>query len=209
MGIQDIMIEFENELTNMATKVRYAMSEAVTALQSNDKVLALKVVERDEIINNIDHTINNSAISALSLQQPVARDLRLLIGGIKIATDLERIGDYAKNIGRFVIKGDEDMRSFQEGIFEMASIFMTNFDLVLEALEEKDVKKAYEAAQQDDLLDQGFKTIVDRYADMSETQIFPLQLAEILRNIERAGDHSKNICEQVIYIVNGQRVDFG
>ncbi|QIK57654.1 phosphate signaling complex protein PhoU [Erysipelothrix sp. HDW6A] len=209
MGIQDIMIEFENELTNMATKVRYAMSEAITALQSNDKVLALKVVERDEIINNIDHTINNSAISALSLQQPVARDLRLLIGGIKIATDLERIGDYAKNIGRFVIKGDEDMRSFQEGIFEMASIFMTNFDLVLEALEEKDVKKAYEAAQQDDLLDQGFKTIVDRYADMSETHIFPLQLAEILRNIERAGDHSKNICEQVIYIVNGQRVDFG
>ncbi len=209
MGIQDIMIEFENELTNMATKVRYAMSEAITALQSNDKVLALKVVERDEIINNIDHTINNSAISALSLQQPVARDLRLLIGGIKIATDLERIGDYAKNIGRFVIKGDEDMRDFQEGIFEMASLFMTNFDLVIEALEEKDVKKAYEAAQQDDLLDQGFKTIVDRYADMSETHIFPLQLAEILRNIERAGDHSKNICEQVIYIVNGQRVDFG
>lgn len=209
MGIQDIMIEFENELTNMATKVRYAMSEAITALQSNDKVLALKVVERDEIINNIDHTINNSAISALSLQQPVARDLRLLIGGIKIATDLERIGDYAKNIGRFVIKGDEDMRDFQEGIFEMASLFMTNFDLVIEALEEKDVKKAYEAAQQDDLLDQGFKTIVDRYADMSETHIFPLQLAEILRNIERAGDHSKNICEQVIYIANGQRVDFG
>lgn len=209
MGIQDIMIEFENELTNMATKVRYAMSEAITALQSNDKVLALKVVERDEVINNIDHTINNSAISALSLQQPVARDLRLLIGGIKIATDLERIGDYAKNIGRFVIKGDEDMRDFQEGIFEMASLFMTNFDLVIEALEEKDVKKAYEAAQQDDLLDQGFKTIVDRYADMSETHIFPLQLAEILRNIERAGDHSKNICEQVIYIVNGQRVDFG
>lgn len=209
MGIQDIMIEFENELTNMATKVRYAMSEAITALQSNDKVLALKVVERDEIINNIDHTINNSAISALSLQQPVARDLRLLIGGIKIATDLERIGDYAKNIGRFVIKGDEDMRDFQEGIFEMASLFMTNFDLVIEALEEKDVKKAYEAAQQDDLLDQGFKTIVDHYADMSETHIFPLQLAEILRNIERAGDHSKNICEQVIYIANGQRVDFG
>lgn len=209
MGIQDIMIEFENELTNMATKVRYAMSEAITALQSNDKVLALKVVERDEVINNIDHTINNSAISALSLQQPVARDLRLLIGGIKIATDLERIGDYAKNIGRFVIKGDEDMRDFQEGIFEMASLFMTNFDLVIEALEEKDVKKAYEAAQQDDLLDQGFKTIVDRYADMSETHIFPLQLAEILRNIERAGDHSKNICEQVIYIANGQRVDFG
>lgn len=209
MGIQDIMVEFENELTNMATKVRASMFDAVNALQTNDKTLALKVVEKDEYINNMDHTINNSAISALSLQQPVARDLRLIIGGIKIATDLERIGDYAKNIGRFVIKGESDMREFNDGIFEMATIFLNNFDMVIEALQEKDIKMAYDAAQQDDLLDQGFKTIVDRYAEMSKNQVFPMQLAEILRNIERAGDHSKNICEQVIYIVNGQRVDFG
>ena len=142
--------------------------------------------------------------------QPVAKDLRLLIGGIKIANDLERIGDYAKNIGRFVIKSKTVDPRFRKEIVNLTNVFLKNFDEVLKVMEKRDVKEAYRVATLDDDLDVEFKAFTHLLADNAEeNEGFPFELTTIARNIERAGDHSKNICEQIIYIVKGQHIDFG
>ncbi|QIK70170.1 phosphate signaling complex protein PhoU [Erysipelothrix sp. HDW6C] len=210
MRIEDRMIEFESELFDMAARVRRSMALAIEALKEDDKEKALQIIEKDEYINDMDESINDLAIQTLSLMQPVAKDLRLLVGGIKIATDLERIGDYAKNIGRFVVKNHIEKDFLNDEITELGNIFLGNFDEVLNVLKTQDIKKAYEAAELDDNLDQAFKKVMHKFVDDAEKQgKFPIEITAILRNIERAGDHAKNICEQVIYIAKGQHVDFG
>ncbi|WP_159636463.1 phosphate signaling complex protein PhoU [Erysipelothrix anatis] len=210
MRIEDKMVDFESELLEMASRVRKSMSQAIEALNTHDKELALHVIERDDQVNYYDESINDSAIQTLSLMQPVARDLRLLVGGIKIATDLERIGDYAKNIGRFVIKSNVDKEFLNEEITELGNIFLENFDSVIEALKALNVKQAYAAAELDDNLDEAFAKVMMKFVDIAEKEgRFPIETTGILRNIERAGDHAKNICEQIIYIAKGQHVDFG
>ena len=87
---------------------------------------------------------------------------------------------------------------------------MNNFDQVLEVMEKRDVKEAYRVAELDDDLDLEFKSFAYFLADnVDDESNFPVELTTIARNIERAGDHSKNICEQIIYIVKGQHIDFG
>ena len=119
MRIEERMEEYQEEILDMANRVRKSMDMAIKALISGDKELALEVIERDDHINYADESINDSAVEILSLMQPVAKDLRWLIGGIKIASDLERIGDYSKNIGRFVIKNDYLETPYDEEIEEI------------------------------------------------------------------------------------------
>ncbi len=210
MRIESRMQAFEKELLEMGFKTRAAMANAMEAFMKHDKELALAVVEGDDFINYADESINDQAIEILTLMQPVAKDLRLLIGGIKIANDLERIGDYAKNIGRFVIKSKTLDTPYQDEILKLTNIFLNNFDQVLEVMEKRDVKEAYRVAELDDDLDLEFKSFAYFLADnVDDESNFPVELTTIARNIERAGDHSKNICEQIIYIVKGQHIDFG
>lgn len=208
MNIDIVMQEFEESLLEMGSKVRRAMVLAVNAFIENDKRKALQVIEMDEFINFADESINEQAIEALSLLQPVAKDLRTLIAGIKIATDFERIGDYAKNIARYVIKKDEEQDKFDTEISELMDLFLHNFDETLKVVQNKDVKRAYQVAELDDDLDLAFQTLIHKIAD-AKMNLYPVSLVTMLRNVERAGDHSKNICEQVIYINKGLHVDLG
>ncbi|WP_159519735.1 phosphate signaling complex protein PhoU [Erysipelothrix urinaevulpis] len=210
MRIENRMQSFDKELQDMGLRTRHAMAKAMEAFMKDDKELALAVVEGDDFINYADESINDQAIEILTLMQPVAKDLRMLIGGIKIANDLERIGDYAKNIGRFVIKSKTVDPRFREEIVNLTNIFLNNFDEVLDVMEKRNVKEAYRVASLDDDLDMEFKAFTHLLADNAEKNDgFPFELTTIARNIERAGDHSKNICEQIIYIVKGQHIDFG
>ena len=207
--VQDARMNlFRSDLVAMALAVKESMYTSLQALKTMDKATALKVIEQDENINYSDRAINNFAIETIMLQQPVAKDLRLLIGGIKVATDLERIGDYAKNISRYVImetKYNHEDAKLIEGI---TTIFLSNFTHVIEALENLDDKAAYQAASLDGELDKAFKDVIKLFENQSEKQL-DIHLINVLRNIERAGDHSKNICEQIIYVVKGEHIDFG
>lgn len=210
MRIQIQLDQFESDLLEMGNHTRIAIENAVKAFMSRDTMLALSVIEGDEFINAFEENINNQGIEILTLLQPVAKDLRLIIGGVKIANDLERIGDYAKNIARFVIKSKTVNKTYEDDIFKLAEIFLNHFDALLYILENKNVKEAYKVASLDDVLDTAFEGFMYELSDDSvNKEQFPLEMASIARNLERAGDHSKNVCEQIIYIVNGQHVDFG
>jgi phosphate transport system protein len=210
MRIEERLQELEEMLLTMAELVRSMMEQAKDALMGNKKEQALFIIESDAHINNLELEINETVITTLSLLHPVAKDLRKVITALKIANDLERIGDYAKNIARYVIKNEhlpEMLRDEGEKIF---AIFFNNFDMVIQVIKEGDVSLAYQAAEADELLNSAFKMIAGKIDEESKMNV-PISFATVnlLRNIERAGDHTKNICEHIIYRVKAQYVDFG
>lgn len=210
MRIEKMMNDFEERLFEMGDLCHLAMSKAMQAFMESDKELALQVVEGDKIINYHEEVINDQAIEILTLMQPVAKDLRLLIGGIKAVNDLERIGDYAKNISRFVINSNIVDDKYVQEVLNLTKLFLKNFTEVLNVLKNRDTKEAYRVASLDSDLD----VAVDKFVKMLafnefKNDLVTVELNNIVQNIERAGDHAKNICEQVIYIEKGRYIDFG
>lgn len=203
---------YKEQILLMAKKVRKMYVLALEVLSTGDKVKALSIVELDEYVNNANEDINDRAIEVLSLLSPVASDLRVILAGIKISTDLERIGDYAKNIGRFIIRNDklnEDLLAYVNPLGEQ---FLSFFDATIALYKTLDVEKAMEIPAQDEKIDAAFKQLLTYLESLENDKVNIVSLiptVAMLRNIERAGDHTKNICEHIIYEVKGQHVDFG
>lgn len=208
--IERRMADFNSILIDMAESVYGALDGAFKALREQDKDAALTIMENDEKINHSEAMIHTQAIEILTLLQPLAKDLRLLIGGIRIANDLERIGDYAKSIARFVIKVPKLNDALLGRIDNLSIQLMSNIRDTIDLLSHPDVKRAYEVALKDDDLDHIFRALLLSVVDDQETIASNIiEVSGMLRNIERAGDHATNICEIIIYIENGEFIDFG
>ena len=213
MRLEDQLIQYENQLLFMLMRVIKMFQLAQEALRTQNKEKALEVIEMDDYINHIDEDINHQATEMLSLQQPVAKDLRSIIAGIKISTDLERIGDYAKNVGRFVIKNQVQTEKLIELTLALVETVIKQLEDMFQALKENNVELAYKIPEQDDMIDQAFVRTVVFVEEMihgSQKDLnYPIQFVTMLRSLERAGDHIKNICESLIYKIKGQHIDFG
>lgn len=213
-----MVIKIEKELEEMEAtilKMGYrviAMHEKVQAIITTpDKAQALEIIQVDDRINHLEEEINDVAIAALALLSPVASDLRRVVAGIKIASELERIGDYAKNIAIFMIKHDAVDAIVLEYAQEMEGAFCTMLSTALKAYEEKDVERAFEIPEMDNVIDQltlELNAKLRSYEDINQLK-HALSVGAMLRSIERAGDHTKNICEHIIYLIKGQHYDFG
>lgn len=203
---------YKEQILLMAKKVRKMYVLALEVLSTGDKVKALSIVELDEYVNNANEDINDRAIEVLSLLSPVASDLRIILAGIKIATDLERIGDYAKNIGRFIIRNDKLNENLLAYVNPLGEQFLAFFDATIALYKSLDVEKAMEIPAQDEKIDAAFKLLLNYLESLEKDRVNIagiIPTVAMLRNIERAGDHTKNICEHIIYEVKGQHVDFG
>ena len=203
---------FKDNISLMGSRVFKMHEDALLALRTADKGLALSIIEKDEYVNNDEEAINHRALEVLSLLAPVASDLRIIIAGIKIASDLERIGDYAKNIARFILK-DNPITEVQMRLIEnVYKNFMEFYTITFQAYENRDAKAAMELPKLDDAIDQALSSL---FFNLEKTEPSQTNTAVIIaivgmaRNIERAGDHTKNICEQIIYEATGQHYDFG
>ena len=209
----DVEIQlFKDDIFLMSQKVRRMFVTAIEILHTGNKEKALSVVELDEYVNNANEEINDKAVEVLSLLAPVASDLRIIIAGIKIATDLERIGDYAKAIARFVIKNDDLDEQLLPYIEVIGEKFIEFYDETIVAYINRDVKLALDLPSRDDDIDAAFQKMINYIEQLYDEKKDISHLVPtigMLRNIERAGDHTKNICEQVIYEVRGQHYDFG
>lgn len=214
MRLEDELNQYESQLLFMLKKVRNMFSLAQEALTNHDKEIALNLIEMDDFVNHLDEDINHQATEMLSLLQPVAKDLRSIIAGIRLSTDIERIGDYAKNIGRYVIKNNEDHSDELTTLTnKIIDAILYQIDSVYEALKNDDVEAAYRIPDEDERIDKAFiETIVfieeKIHANPDEFK-YPVRLITMLRSLERAGDHIKNICESLIYKSKGQHIDFG
>lgn len=201
----------EHSVLKMGQKVMKMHEKVVCALEKPGKDLELEIVQSDDIINHLEEEINDLAVRSLALLSPVASDLRKVVADIKIASELERIGDYAKNIAIFLIKHDTIDVSVLEYAQAMEKGFISMLGETMVCYEQRDVEKAFEIPERDkeiNMLFKELKSIVNASDDpLLVEHIF--EISSMLRNIERAGDHTKNICEHIIYMIKGQHYDFG
>ncbi len=208
--LDENLLIYQTILQEMAKKVRSMHTLALEILETGDKEKALTIIKFDEFVNNYEEEINDKAQMMLSLLSPVATDLRIIIAGIKTANDLERIADYAKNVARFVIKqGSLDPRIVKKAQ-TIGELFLTMFDHTMEAYEKRDINSAMVIPDEDvqinslfDDLNNQLQTIVDSKESIPDI----IAVTMLLRNFERAGDHTKNICEHLIFLVKDQYID--
>ena len=199
----------EQNLLKMAQRVIAMHEKVVAALKQPSKEIELDIVQADDVINHLEEEINDQAIRSLALLSPVASDLRKVIADIKIASELERIGDYAKNIAIFLIKNeslDATIRSYgiamEEQLMEMLKDTIT-------AYEQRDVDMAFEIAERDKAIKELYYKLKSKLKEQEDLLQHIFEISAMMRNMERAGDHTNNICEHIIYMMKGQHYDFG
>ncbi|MEE0774824.1 MAG: phosphate signaling complex protein PhoU [Merdibacter sp.] len=206
--------QMEQTLVKMGNRV-VSMHECVCeVLAEPNKERELEIIQADDRINHMEEEINDLAIESLALLAPVASDLRKVIGTIKIATELERIGDYAKNIAKFLIKQDHLSDMVADYATSMEKDLITMLERAMQCMVDQDEEAAFAIPESDSVINQQMKDIRAKLlADDGESRENALkelfEISAMLRNIERAGDHIKNICEHVLYMMKGQHYDFG
>lgn len=209
--IEKELEEMEQVLQKMGKKTVMMHQHLLAILTKYDRDGALEIVQSDEQINRLEEEINDGSISALALLAPVASDLRRVVVAIKIASELERIADYAKNIAIYLIKHDGLPPLMLEYAQKIEEAFLMMLSDALTSYERRDVERAFEIPAQDEMIDQMVCDLYEQLASNRELESFQqvLRSGEVLRNMERAGDHTKNICEHIIYLLKGQHYDFG
>ena len=194
------------EMGGIAEKM---VSEAVDALANADTVLAHQVVAADPRLDALQREIEDLAVMTIARRQPVAVDLRELIGVIRVAGDLERVGDLAKNIAKRTIKIGVESRVPRAivGIRHMNEVATELMKDVLDAYAQRDVDRARAVwardAELDALEDSVFRDLLTHMMEDPRNISFCAHLLFCSKNIERIGDHATNIAETVFYLVTG------
>jgi len=184
--------------------------EAVDALANADTVLARQVVAVDSRLDALQREIENLAVMTIARRQPVAVDLRELIGAIRVAGDLERVGDLAKNIAKRTIKIGAELRVPRAivGLRHMNEDATELLKDVLDAYAQRDAERAREVWQRDvdldALEDSVFRDLLTHMMEDPRNISFCAHLLFCSKNIERIGDHATNIAETVVYMVTGK-----
>ena len=203
--------EMEENIIKMGNKVILMHTAVMDVLEYPDKEKELEIIQSDDRINHLEEEINDQAITSLALLSPVASDLRKVIAAIKIASELERIGDYAKYIAIFMIKHEELDENIREYARSMEKEFIAMLENAITCYMNADVEAAFEIPEQDKQINTLLKETKHNVTKQQEEALLEhvFEISSMLRNIERAGDHVNNICEHVIYMVKGQHYDFG
>ncbi len=199
------------EISKMGAMVAEAVNNSMKALLEKDNILAERVMSGDDFIDNINVVVEDKCMLLIARQQPIARDLRIIATGLKISTDLERIGDHAADIAK--IATELDSRPFIKKIVDLPKMAEMASQMLLESIEAYrnfDIKLAEKVCNDDDVVDELYaktfrelsKFAVDDTADMKQAT----QLIFVSRYLERVADHATNIAEWVIYLVTAQRI---
>ena len=196
------------DLVRMGEIVQVSIKDAVDALAKRDKDLARRVMEGDDVIDRMQVEIEDRCISLIARQQPVATDLRILGTGLKITTDLERIGDHAFDIAKIVLLiGDEPLIKPLVDIPRMAEISQQMLKDSLQAYLKLDIELAEQVCRADDMVDklyhQVFRELLTYMLEDAKKIKQATQLIFVARYLERIADHSTNVAEWVQYALTG------
>ena len=199
------------QIMKMGGLVEAAIADAAKALVTRDEELALQVRANDAAIDGLEEQIDEDAARVIALRAPAAVDLRLILSVIKIAGNLERIGDYAKNIAKrtgVLIQGHDTSES-AAAIRRMAREVELMLKDALDSYIQRDVDLAADVIARDREVDQMYNALFREFlTHMMEDprNITPcMHLHFIAKNIERMGDHVTSISEELIYLVTGSR----
>jgi phosphate transport system protein len=200
--------ELSNKLLEMAGLVESAIHRSVRSLVEQDRELALQVIRDEPQINKMEMELDGVATRLLALRQPVARDLRFLTAALKINTDLERMGDLANHIAeRSLSLMHHPLVKPMTDIPKMASLVQSMLLKCLEAFVKGDADLARSVLRSDDDVDNLRDAVYGELMDAMQRDpgIVPaaVDLIFVARNLERIGDHTTNIAEDVVYLVQG------
>ena len=197
-----------NEVARMGGLVESQVADVITAVVRRDTELADSVVKRDAEVDAMQHHIEKQVIRLFALRQPLASDLRANVAALKVAADLERVGDLAKNIARRTRELNEaEPIALTRGVERMGRLAAAQLHDVIGAFIARDVEPALRAWRKDDEVDSHYESLFRElltYMMEDPRKIGPsAHLLFIAKNIERIGDHATNIAEVVHYLVTG------
>ena len=204
----------KNDIIDMMEQCAKLIDMSLVSIINRDVELAKKVIDLDDEEDNLRVYIIDKSVRLIALKQPVARDLRLIYSLGYMALDLERIGDYSVNIAEKSLKlvEEDDIEPLGD-IVRMRDMCISMLYEVEKALKGNDAKAAYSSANHDDVLDdlykRAYKEIVKNMHKDDQNIDKGVRTLFIARYLERIGDHITNICENVIYAVNGDVVEIG
>ena len=186
------------------------IADSIDALAMRDSERAKLVMATDPAVDRLQHEIEEKAVLTIARRQPMAIDLRQIIGALRVGNDLERIGDLASNIAKRVpaISGDFHPQKLIRGIEHMAAMVLGQIKEVLDSYAGNDVAKAMAVWKGDEEVDSMctslFRELFTYMMEDPRNITFCIHLMFSAKNIERMGDHATNIAETVYYMVEGR-----
>ncbi|TPK97737.1 phosphate signaling complex protein PhoU [Mesorhizobium sp. B2-4-12] len=214
-----IMSAYDEELKYLSKRIaamgghaERMVEQAVAALVNADPGLAQKVIRDDVVLDEGQREIDDKAIVIIAKRQPMATDLREIVGAIRISADLERVGDLGKNVAKRVVAVTDGRQpnSLFRGLEALANLALTQLKEVLDVYASRSVDKIGFVRDRDDQIDAMYTSLFRElltYMMEDPRNITPCtHLLFCAKNIERIGDHATNIAETIYYIVTGDQM---
>jgi len=209
---------YEEDLKKLRENILYMgglvedqIRKAVKSLVDRDSDLAQTIIEKDQEVNRLDVDIDDLCIRLLALHQPAGRDLRFITTGLKITTDLERIGDMAVNVCERAIELNQEpqLKPYID-IPRMAQISQRMIQESLDAFVREDTELALKVCKDDEEVDelnrQIFREIITYMISDPRTINRAIKIGSLSKYLERIADHATNIAEMVIFMVKGKSI---
>jgi phosphate transport system protein len=203
--------ELDRMVAEMGGLAEKQIAESVSALTKRDVERARRVVAADDRIDALQGESEDKAVLTIARRQPMAVDLREVVSALRVANDLERIGDLAKNIGKRVeLTGDFHPVKLIRGVEHMAALVLAQLKEVLDAYSAHDLDKALAVWRGDEEVDalctSLFRELITYMMEDPRNITFCIHLMFCAKNIERMGDHATNIAETVHYLIEGRPI---
>jgi phosphate transport system protein len=204
--------EITRKVAEMGGLAERQIADATRALVERDTDLAERVITTDPTIDAMQHEIEEKAILTIARRQPMAVDLREIVGAMRVCNDLERIGDHAKHIGKRVVAVDLDLhpQKLIRGVEHMASLVLALLKQVLDAYASHDLAAALAVWNGDEEVDalctSLFRELLTYMMEDPRNITFCMHLMFCAKDMERIGDHATNIAETVYYMIEGRPI---
>ena len=196
-------------ISEMGGTAEQMVADAIRALVTTDAALAQKVISEDVVLDNAERQINEKAVLTITKRQPMAADLREIMGAVRIAAALERVGDLGKNTAKRVIavQGSGMPRKLARGLEHLAELALMQLKEVLDVYATRSIEKAKAIRERDDEIDAIYTSLFRElltYMMEDPRNITPCtHLLFCAKNIERIGDHATNIAETIYFMATG------
>jgi phosphate transport system protein len=204
--------EITRKVAEMGGLAERQIADAMRALVERDTDLAEHVIATDPLIDAMQNEVEQKAILTIARRQPMAVDLREIVGAMRVCNDLERIGDHAKHIGKRVVAVDLDLhpQKLIRGVEHMASLVSALLKQVLDAYASHDLATALAVWNGDEEVDalctSLFRELLTYMMEDPRNITFCMHLMFCAKDIERIGDHATNIAETVYYMIEGRPI---
>ncbi len=211
-ALQEELAKLRYDMLGMATRVEENLAKAITALKNQDISLAKEAKAGDKEVDRLQLSIEDTAAVLIATQQPVARDLRELVTVFKVTYNLERAGDYTVHLAKTAIKltGEAPFRQIGR-LDHMAGVGLKMIKGAVSAYLNWDVEAARATALMDDEIDHEHKALIEETLGLMKDHPELIQRASKLLTtsnyLERFGDHMTNVCEAVVYMVEGRHLE--